>query len=396
MSEKKSLLYFQSGGPTAVINTSLYGAIDEAKKFASVGNIFGGRYGAEGLIKDDLIDLRAEDEENLKLLRYTPGPALGTTRYKLKDTDFPSIKETVIRHNIGHILVNGGNDSMDTCLRLHNFFKNEKMDVTVIGIPKTIDNDLALTDHSIGFPSAARHVISQMQMIAIDAKCYRKGKIFLAEIMGREAGWLTSASAILPKEYRPDIFILPEYEFNRGVFLVQAKAIYDQKGYAVVAMSEGTAVPFDTVGERDSFGHVSLGGAAYTLAKEVKNKLGIGARCMELSTPQRADTSCISKVDAIEAEEVARVAVRASIKGETGKMVILRRVSNNPYTIEYLLTPTLMVANQTQLFPVEWMDREGRFSPKLKEYLLPLVKDGLEVPRTDIGTVMTAKSINRE
>lgn len=393
MSEKKSLVYFQSGGPTAVINTSLFGAVDEAKKHDSVGSIFGGRYGVEGLLKDDLIDLRKEDDKNLELLRYTPGPALGTTRYKLQDTDFPKIKETVLRHNIGHILVNGGNDSMDTCLRLHTFFRKERMDVTVIGIPKTIDNDLALTDHSIGFPSAARHVISEMKMIMIDAKCYRKGKVFLAEIMGREAGWLTAASGILPREYRPDLFILPEYEFDRGSFLVKVKDIYEKKGYAVVALSEGIAVPFDTIGERDSFGHVSLGGAAYTLAKEIKNKLGIGARCMELSTPQRADNTLISKIDSIEAEEAARLATRASIKGETGKMVTLKRVSNSPYVIEYHLSDTLSIANQTQLFPVEWYRQDGSFRPEFYDYLYPLVKEGLEVPHTDIGTVLTAKAL---
>src|SRR5574344_1234191 len=189
--EKKALVYFQSGGPTTVINCSFYGVLKEALKHEEIGDILGSRYGVEGLIDDNLVDLRKEDPEQIELLKQTPGAALGSTRHKLpkfEDPDFTKILATIKKHNIGYILVNGGNDSMDTCYKLARFFEVTQCDIRVIGIPKTVDNDLALTDHSLGFASAAKHIVNFTKMAVIDNQAYKKGKVVLVEIMGRNAG----------------------------------------------------------------------------------------------------------------------------------------------------------------------------------------------------------------
>ena len=205
----KNMVYIQSGGPTSVINTSLYGAIKEAKKHPDlIGHIYGSQHGVEGLIDDDLIDLGLEDDEQIELLLQTPGSILGTTRRKLpKDIHTPeyaAIIENIKKHNIGYVFINGGNDSMDTCNKLAKLVKELGIeDVKVIGVPKTIDNDLACTDHSLGFPSAAKFVMNSVNAFAMDANCFKKGKVHIVEIMGRDAGWLTASVDLLPEQTRP-------------------------------------------------------------------------------------------------------------------------------------------------------------------------------------------------
>jgi 6-phosphofructokinase 1 len=210
----KSLLYFQSGGPTPVINTSLYGVIKEAKLHSEIKGIYGSLYGIEGVLNDNLIDLRQEDDQQIELLKQTPGAILGTTRYKLSDDlghpDYYKILITLKKHDIGYLLVNGGNDSMDTCHKLSQFMKRAEYECAVIGIPKTIDNDLNYTDHCLGFPSAAKYVVQSLQDIAIDNMCYNKGKIAIVEVMGRNAGWLTAAAALLQGDLKPDRIYLPQ------------------------------------------------------------------------------------------------------------------------------------------------------------------------------------------
>ena len=214
----KAMVYIQSGGPTSVINTSFYGAIMEAKKHPEISHIYGSLNGIEGLLTDNLIDIGKEDQEQLDLLLQTPGSILGTSRHKLPkdfhDEEYETILKTCEKHNIGYVFVNGGNDSMDTCMKLSKLCKEKGLDIKVMGVPKTVDNDLAETDHSLGFPSAAKYVINTVKEIIIDAVCYKKGKVYIIEVMGRNAGWLTAAVDLLPEGLRPDLIYLPEQKLD--------------------------------------------------------------------------------------------------------------------------------------------------------------------------------------
>ncbi len=392
--EKKALAYFQSGGPTAVINSSLYGVIAEAFKHPEIGGVYGSLHGVEGLIEDHLVDLRKEDLEEIELLKQTPGAALGSTRKKLPpvgDPLFGKIIATIKKRNIGYLLVNGGNDTMDTCYRLHSFFQAERMDVQVIGIPKTIDNDLFLTDHCPGYASAARHVMNFVKMAVVDGAAYPKGKIVLVEIMGRNAGWLTASSDLLKDDERPDLIYLPESSFSLSDFLSDVKRVYERKGYAVVALSEGLDLPRTNAGGTDSFGHSSLEGVSIHLAEEIKSKLGIGVRVMELSLPQRADPILASKIDIEEAVLLGKAAVDALLSGESGKMVALRRLSDDPYKTEVFLADVGEVANKEKFFPREWILSPERMSDEFRNYLRPLVKTASHVKYDEAGVFLTAR-----
>lgn len=392
--EKKSLVYFQSGGPSPVINCSLYGVIAEAIKHNDkIDGVFGSIHGVEGLIDDNLVDLRQEDLEQLELLKQTPGAALGSTRKKLPADDdplFDKVINTIVKHNIGYVLVNGGNDSMDTCLRLSRFFALKNMDIKVIGVPKTIDNDLEETDHSIGFPSAARHVVNFMKMAVVDAKAYKSGKVVLVEIMGRNAGWLAGSVDILDDESRPDFIYVPEMEWDEDEFMVDLKAVYDKKGYAVVALSEGMPIEHKNSGVTDSFGHTNLEGVCSTLAEHIKEKLGLGCRVMELSLPQRADPLLASDVDKDEAIQTGKFAVLAALSGETGKMVAMMRTNSSPYRCEFRLVPVHKVANKEKKIPLAWLVDNTRLSEEFRNYVRPLVQVETHVVFKD-GVFCTAK-----
>jgi 6-phosphofructokinase len=374
--QKKSLVYFQSGGPTAVINCSLYGVIKEAKKHSEIGNIYGARYGVEGLIDDNLIDLRKQDPEQIELLKQTPGAILGSTRKKLPADDDPlfgKIIGTIQKHNIGYILVNGGNDSMETCLRLSRFFKEKKMDVKVIGIPKTIDNDLEVTDHSLGYPSAALHVINTTKMIVEDAKAYKKGKIVLVEIMGRDTGWLTASVDLLSEDCRPDLIYVPEAQWDEEQFLKDVKAVYDKKGYAVCAVSEGIPVQHENAIEADAFGHKSMDGCCVTLAEIVKNKLGIGARSIELSIPERADPLLTTEIDQREAIACGAYAIKQMLRGKTGYMVCLKRKNMDIYHSHCVLASVEEIADKTKCLPANFLLCPKQMAPAFHAYLEPLL-----------------------
>lgn len=373
---KKSLVYFQSGGPTTVINSSLLGVVNEAKRHNEIDGIFGSMYGVEGLIEDNLIDLRAEDESDLELLKHTPGAILGSTRRKMpgiEDPLFDKIIWTIQKHNIGYILVNGGNDSMDTCHRLSQFFNAKKMAVQVIGIPKTIDNDLKLTDHALGYPSAAKHIINFVSMIVQDAKTYRKGKIILIEIMGRDTGWLTASVDLLPEDRRPDFLYLPEMPWDEAKFLKEVKNTYETQGYIVCAVSEG--VPVQHINENivDSFGHKALEGCCVSVASLIKEKLGYSSRVVELSISQRADPLLASEVDIEEAIGAGNFAVQSLLNGEKDKMVCLRRVSSCPYEASYVLGNVGEVANKIKYVPAEFLQSDRRMSDAFRDYLRPLL-----------------------
>jgi 6-phosphofructokinase 1 len=397
----KNMVYIQSGGPTSVINTSLYGAIKEAKKHPDlIGHIYGSQHGVEGLLYDDLIDLGLEDDEQIELLLQTPGSILGTTRKKLpKDIHSPeyaAIIENIKKHNIGYVFINGGNDSMDTCNKLAKLVKELGIeDVKVIGVPKTIDNDLACTDHSLGFPSAAKFVINSINAFAMDANCFAKGKVHIVEIMGRDAGWLTASVDLLPEQTRPHLIYLPEMKFDLEQFLVDVQKVYKEKGFALVAISEGLQFERDMTNVRvDGFGHAQLGGAAAELCRIVENRLDIGTRAVEFSIIQRAFPQYVSLVDRKEAIETGKRAVLAALKGRTGKMIIFERVSQNPYKIKYKLAPLSKVANAVSHVKPEMIIDNTRMSDSFRDYLRPLVQGEVKlIYKNGIAPVSNFKRI---
>lgn len=379
--KKKAMVYIQSGGPTSVINTSFYGALKEAQLHRDqISHIYGSRYGIEGLIDDNLIDLDAESEEAIELLKQTPGSILGTTRKKLPqdlhDELYLKIVANIKKHNIGYVFVNGGNDSMDTCNKLSKLCEELKVDCQVIGVPKTVDNDLAATDHSLGFPSAAKHVINTFQSIAIDAMSYRKSKVYIVEIMGRNAGWLSASVDLLDEGVRPDLMYLPEHKFDLDEFLRDVDRIYRQKGYVLCAISEG--IVFDRPNKKnvriDSFGHAQLGGAAHDLAEIVEDTFDYPTRSIELSIMQRADPTLVSKVDQDEAIAVGRLALRAALDGHTGVMVgIERNKGENGYKTTLKLQQIDKIANAETFIPKTMLDDKTRMSEEYREYLRPLI-----------------------
>jgi 6-phosphofructokinase len=375
----KNLLYFQSGGPTSVINTSLYGVILEAKRHPEIQGIYASLYGIEGVLNDHLIDLRAESDDTIALLPQTPGAILGTARYKLSSDinhpDYQKILQTLKKYEIGYLLVNGGNDSMDTCHKLSKLMKEVGYDCKVIGIPKTIDNDLANTDHCLGFPSAAKFVLQTLQDVAVDNLVYKKGKVAIVEVMGRNAGWLTAVATLLEGEVKADRIYLPEDTFNLETFLQEVKTVYDQKQKGLFVVSEGILTQMPHQGkEVDGFGHVQMGGVAYQLAQLVKEKWGFSTRPIEFSLMQRAASQSISLVDSKEAIKVSAVAVRKAVKGKTDAMVVITRKSDQPYRVSYKLQKLNKIANVEKKMPPEWVVDVHGEGTLMKQYVRPLIQ----------------------
>ena len=382
---KKAMVYIQSGGPTSVINSSLYGAIKEAELHPEeISGIYGSLHGIEGLLCDDLIDLGKEDKNTIELLKQTPGSILGTSRHKLPkdyhDKEYSLIIDTLKKHNIGYVFVNGGNDSMDTCAKLSALCKELGLDIKVMGVPKTVDNDLAETDHSNGFGSAAKYIINTVKEIIIDAKCYKKGKVFIIEIMGRNAGWLTAAVDLLPEGLRPDLIYLPENKFDLEKFLGNVKSLYEKKGNAIAAISEGIIFERDESNVRvDSFGHKQLGGAAADLAKIVESRLDLPTRSIELSLPQRAYSFLTSKVDQDETIMCGRLAVQKALEGMSGHMIAIKRVSSKPYQVRFEPVDITKIANVERRVPTSMMAGDTKMADSFKEYCLPLIQGEIPV-----------------
>ncbi|MDD7043284.1 MAG: diphosphate--fructose-6-phosphate 1-phosphotransferase [Mollicutes bacterium] len=392
--QNKAILYFQSGGPTPVINTSFYGVIREYQKHKDVfSHLYAAHYGVEGLIEGDLFDIDKEEDSQIELLKQTPGQILGSSRKKLPSFDdplFQKILNTIEKYNIGYILTNGGNDSMDTCKRLHDYFAKQKIDVKVLGIPKTVDNDLMITDHSLGYPSAARHIMDSATMAKLDLMNYRKGKVLIMEIMGRDSGWLTASTALLPKDVRPDYIYLPEMEWDEEEFLKEIEKIYKKQHYVLIALSEGAPLKANNSIQMDSFGHVSYDGSAYTAAKLISDKLSLSTRVICDSTLQRSDATKITKVDSFEAIEASSFAVLSLLKGESGKMVAIHRLSSSPYQSEPILVSLEEVANYAKKIPASYLKNHQEMSDEFVTYLSPLVQETIPVIREN-GNLLFAR-----
>jgi len=374
---KMRIVYFQSGGPTAVINSSLCGVVKEARKHPEeIEALYGSLYGVEGLIDDNLVDLFAEDEKDIALLTQTPGQILHSSRYKLpkdfNDPVFGKIMETLKKHNINGLLVNGGNDSMNTCMRLSHLAKEKGLDLKVMGVPKTVDNDLMGTDFALGFPSAALYVMNALKSLILDVRSYKKGKVLFVEIMGRDTGWLTASADALPEDCRPDFILLPEVKLDQKKFYEDLGRVYLQKGYAVVALSEGIDIGVQS-DDVDAFGHAQLEGVAYALQARVKEDLHLPTRVTVLSTSMRASSILASEVDIEAAIACGEACVKALLEGKSGMMAVLKRTSSEPYAFKIEFEPIEMAADAIRYVPEDFMKDTTHLSKKFAEYIKPLL-----------------------
>ncbi len=379
----RNLLVAQSGGPTAVINNSLVGVIDEARGRPEIGTVSGAERGIVGVLKEELVDLSQEAPATLQALRQTPSAALGTSRHKLQPGDLERIVAVLEKHDVGHFCYIGGNDSMDTAHRVGALAQARGYDLRVIGIPKTVDNDLMETDHCPGYGSAARFVASVLRDAGLDTEAGAiSTPVKIVEIMGRHAGWLTAATA-LAREGRPDaapqLIYLPERPVSLEGILADVERVVRRLGFAVVAVSEGIrdaegrflAATSEAV---DAFGHRQLGGVSAILADRVTHEAGLKARFEKPDTMQRASTALISPVDAQEAYEVGRAAVRAALEGHSGQMVNLVREPGPAYRSHTGLVALEKVANRERLLPAEFMaPPEQGASDGFLAYASPLI-----------------------
>ena len=380
---KRNLLVAQSGGPTAVINNSLVGVIQEALEQREIGAVIGAVRGIEGVLENGLVDLTAEDSETLRLLRQTPSSALGTSRHKLQPGDLERILEAFDRYDIGFFCYIGGNDSMDTTQRVAALAAARGLDLRAIGVPKTVDNDLQETDHCPGYGSAARFVVSTLRDAALDTEASAASTpVKIIEIMGRHAGWLT-ASSVLAREGRadagPHLVYMPERPVTVDQIVADVERVVSRRGYCLVAVSEGVHDPtgqlLATASQKvDAFGHVQLGGVSALLADRVGAATGLKTRFEKPDTMQRSSTALMSAVDAEEAYQVGREAVRAAVRGVTGVMVGLVREAGPSYRVSLRLVPLEQVANRERLLPADYQapPEEGA-TPAFAAYCRPLI-----------------------
>lgn len=396
MSEKLigACIIGQSGGPTAVINASAYGAIRAALEADEITQVLGADHGITGVLSDTLYDMGLEDPRELEYLKNTPSSELGSCRYKLKDpemddTDYKTILEVFKKHNVRYFFYNGGNDSMDTCDKISRFMATSGWECRVMGIPKTIDNDLFGTDHCPGFGSAAKYIATSCMEVSKDSRVYPTGQVTIIEIMGRHAGWLAGSAAVGSKcGAGPDLVYLPERIFDMNEFLADVERVYQEKGNCLVAISEGvhfadgSFVSEAKTSATDGFGHAQLGGLATRLADVVKERTGAKVRGIELSLLQRCGAHLASKTDVEEAEMAGRVAVESAVAGETGKMVAFERVcEDGEYSCRTKLIPLTSVANAEKKVPQEWISAEGNFvTDEFIDYVLPLIQGEPERP----------------
>ena len=387
----------QSGGPTAVINASAQGVIQTALKADCITRVLGAAHGIKGVLEDKLYDMGQEDSAELDLLKFTPSSALGSCRYKLadpdvNDTDYRRILEVFKKYDVRYFFYNGGNDSMDTCNKISKYMQKVGYECRIMGVPKTIDNDLNGTDHCPGFASAAKYIATSCAEVWQDAHVYDTGMVTIIEIMGRHAGWLAGSAALASLTgCGPDLVYLPETDFDMERFLADVKSVYDQNGNCLVAVSEGihyadgTFVSEAKTSATDGFGHAQLGGLASHLASAVKEAFGVKVRGIELSLLQRCGAHLDSKTDAEEALLAGSAAVEAAVSGTTDKMVAFHCTRDNgEYHCEIALEPLDIVANFEKKVPREWINEAGNgVNQQFIDYVLPLIQGDAKAPRVN-------------
>lgn len=397
---KKNIIVGQSGGPTAVINGSLYGVVTEGLRHPDeIAHVYGMVNGIEGFLADRFMDMEALAENGeLEFVRTTPGAYLGSCRYKLpedlKDPVYPRLFQKLEEKEIGYFFYIGGNDSMDTVSKLSRYAAGIGSDIRFIGVPKTIDNDLVHTDHTPGYGSAAKYVASVVREITADASVYdNKPSVTIVEIMGRHAGWLTAAS-VLARKFEGDnpvLVYLPEVAFDQDAFIEKVKENLKTTSNLVVCISEGIndgkgtfICEYASEVGTDNFGHKMLTGSGKYLENLVKEKLGIKVRSIELNVCQRCSSAHLSVVDLTEAINAGIYGVQAALAGETGKMITFLRGRSLPYELSYGTADVNEICNEEKPVPTEWITRDGSdLSPDFIEYARPLIQGHVELPTKD-------------
>ena len=384
----QNLLVAQSGGPTAVINSSLCGVIEEALQQAKIKGIYGAVNGILGVLNEELVDLHQEDPSSIRKLRRTPSAALGSCRYKLSEHDFKRLIEVFAAHDIGYFLYAGGNDSMDTAHKVAKLAADEKYDLRVIGVPKTVDNDLLITDHCPGYGSVARFNAIATRDSSLDTEAFCTfNTVKIIETMGRDTGWIT-ASAALARETEdsgPQLIYLPERPFIVDKLLKDVKDVFDKLGGVTLCVCEGLK---DETGEflkaskkksdTDKFSHVQLGGVGQYLVNLISKKLQLKAVCDKPGTIQRVSMQCASQIDIDEAYRVGQFALSKAVEGESDKMVILKRKRNAPYYIETDLVELEEVALKTKMVPDRFINSDSNYvTQEFADYAMPLIGEPL-------------------
>ncbi len=391
----RNMIIGQSGGPTAVINASLAGAIECAFSLKEIGTVYGMVNGIQGLLDDNVIDLNERFENNLSRLNrlsMTPAMYLGSCRYKLSDdeSEYEKIIYALRKYDIGYFFYIGGNDSMDTVDKLSRYAIENNIDIKVVGIPKTIDNDLMGIDHSPGFGSAAKYIALAVRNVAYDTSIYSIKSVHIIEAMGRNAGWIAASSVLArdSKNVAPHLIYLPEVPFSVDRFISDVKEKLSEYNSVIVVVSEGLK---DENGEYisarnsvDKFGHVMLSGTGNYLKNIVEEHIGCKVRALEPGILQRSAGHTISFTDMTEAQNLGRVAVHAAVDGKTGVFATLRRISDNPYSVEYDTEKVSVVANAEKTIPLEWItENKNDVTQDMVEYLKPLVRGAVQVPYRD-------------
>ena len=384
---KKNAFYAQSGGVTSVINASASAVILEARKSKKIGKVYAAKNGILGALREELIDTSKESKKFIESLQFRPGGVFGSCRYKLKDInenllEYERLIEVFEAHNIGYFFYNGGNDSADTALKISQISDKLKYPLKCIAIPKTVDNDLAVTDCCPGFGSVAKYVVTSTIEAALDVEsmCETSTKVFILEVMGRHAGWIAGSACIAQESHpnAPHIILLPEVNFNQVKFLAKVKRTVKKNGFCVIVASEGVKnsngkflAESDSI---DAFGHSQLGGVAPYLADLINNKLKLKNHWAVADYLQRSATHLSSEVDRTHAYEVGKKAVQYAMKGLNGVMPVIKRKSSSPYKWEIVPAPLTKIANVEKKLPARFIASDGfGMTNKARKYFKPLI-----------------------
>ncbi|GAB2783262.1 6-phosphofructokinase [Halomonas shantousis] len=397
--------YAQSGGVTAVINASACGVIEACRQHSDqIGKIYAGNFGIIGALTEDLIDVSQESDDAIAALRHTPGGAFGSCRYKLKDIEthraqYERLIEVFKAHDIRYFFYNGGGDSADTCLKVSQLSEKMGYPLTAIHVPKTVDNDLPITDNSPGFGSVAKYIATSTREAALDiaSMCSTSTKVFILEVMGRHAGWIAAAGALAGngEGEPPHLVIFPEIDFNREAVMARVEEAVKKYGYCVVVVSEGARYADGTfladAGSTDAFGHRQLGGVAPALADMVKADLGYKYHWAVADYLQRAARHIASRTDVEQAYAVGQEAVKLALAGKNAMMPAIKRVSEAPYEWRIEAAPLAEVANQEKFMPRDFIREDGfGITEACRRYLQPLIQ-GEDYPPFENGLPKVAK-----
>ena len=385
----KNILYAQSGGVTPVINATACGVIETARKHRDrIGKVLAGKDGIIGILREELIDTSRESKSDIAALRHTPGGAFGSCRYKLKSIEesqreYARLVDVLRAHNIGYFFYNGGGDSADTAYKVSQISRKLGFPVQCIGIPKTIDNDLPITDTCPGFGSVAKYVAVSIMEASLDVESMASSstKVFIMEVMGRHAGWIAAAGGLAQREEGdpPHVILFPEVVFDEAAFLAKVKHAVEHHGYCSVVVSEGVHYPdgrfLAEAGSRDAFGHAQLGGAAPVVAELVRSALGYKYHWAVSDYLQRSARHIASATDVEQAYAVGQAAVKLALQGKNGVMPVIKRVSSDPYRWKIEEASLSRVANREKLMPRNFISKDGfGITSAARKYIEPLIR----------------------